>query len=391
MKVLIAAASFASSISGIQRHGFNLVRCLLISPEISEVHLVLAPWQQQLLRVAELPADTRLETHIVEMNRSSVSRNLWHLLRLPELATQLDVDVVHLTYPMPLRNARFKCPTLVTLHDMYPYEIPMNFGFPKFLFNRLALGQCLRNVDAIGCVSEATRAQLKRFMSSQAWRKSICIPNCVEPDARRTMKPPIPGWNREPFLLCVAQHRRNKNIPLLIRAFERLLRSGEIASSAALVIIGMRGPESSRIDRLVQSMGLDRSVHFLESLSEAELQWCYANCEALVSPSITEGFGLPVAEGLMAGCRVVCSDIAAHREIGNGHCRYVSLRGNAVEEFAGAIAGTLHEPKGQPVSFPHFSSAFLTRHYLALYRRLTAASNRKDRTSTTGPLSFAAS
>lgn len=391
MKVLIAAASFASSISGIQRHAFNLVRCLLASAELSEVHLVVAPWQQHLLSVACLPVDSRLRTHVATMNRGSSSRNLWYLDRLPELAGQVDVDLVHLTYPMPLHAARFKCPILVTLHDMYPFEIPMNFGFPKFLFNQLVLSQCVQSVDAIACVSGTTRAQLKRFMPASVWRKSIYIPNCIEPEARETRKPPIPGWHGEPFLLCVAQHRKNKNIPLLIRAFEWLLRSGDIAPNAALTIIGMRGPESRKIDRLVRSMNLVPSIHFLEGLSEAELQWCYVNCEALVSPSITEGFGLPVAEGLMAGCRIVCSDIAAHREIGNGNCRYVSLRENAVEALAMAIAEILREPKNQPVPLPHFSAASIAKHYLALYRRLIASSTRKERTGAKSPLSLAPS
>ena len=43
VKILIAAASFSSHISGVQRHAFNIVRCLLRQPEISTVHLVVAP------------------------------------------------------------------------------------------------------------------------------------------------------------------------------------------------------------------------------------------------------------------------------------------------------------------------------------------------------------
>jgi hypothetical protein len=39
MNILIAAASFSSQISGLQRHAFNVVRCLLQLQEISAVHL----------------------------------------------------------------------------------------------------------------------------------------------------------------------------------------------------------------------------------------------------------------------------------------------------------------------------------------------------------------
>ena len=63
-----------------------------------------------------------------------------------------------------------------------------------------------------------------------------------------------------------------------------------------------------------------------------------ASAKRLSAPSITEGFGLPVAEALLAGCRVVCSDIPAHREVGDGHCRFVALQRNAEDALLEAIA-----------------------------------------------------
>ena len=56
-----------------------------------------------------------------------------------------------------------------------------------------------------------------------------------------------------------------------------------------------------------------------------ELQWCYRKCELLLAPSSIEGFGLPVAEALLAGCRIVCSDILAFRELEGKNCHYVPL------------------------------------------------------------------
>ena len=373
MKVLIAAASFASNISGIQRHALNVVRCLLKQQEISSVHLVIAPWQLDLVKAAGLDSEGRLITDVAEMDRSSLSRNLWYYRRLPELATQLQADLVHLTYPMPVDAGAFTCPTVVTLHDLYPYEIPMNFGFPKFIFNRLTLQQCLRNVDAIACVSDITRLRLKQYAPSAVWQKAVRIYNCVEAQPACAKRPPIPNWRGEPFLLCVAQHRHNKNIPLLIRTFDRLLRFGQVSSDTRLVVVGIAAQETRNIHRLVSTLRLGRSISFLQGLPEPELQWCYARCEAVVAPSITEGFGLPVAEAILAGCRIVCSDIPAHREVGAGQCRFVALRGNVEEALAAAIVGALHEPKKQPMLLPQFSTQVLAKQYMSLYRRLRAS------------------
>jgi glycosyltransferase involved in cell wall biosynthesis len=370
MNVLIAAASFPTKISGIQRHAFNAVRCLLQQPEITALHLVVAPWQTRMVEQAALPKDVRLFVHVGKLNRDSISRNFWYYRELPRIARQLAVDITHFTYPMPINAAAFHCPTALTLHDLYPFDTPTNFGFPKFLFNRLVLRQSLRNADSIACVSESTLLKLRDYTPYGIWRKSIRIYNCVEPARVCSERSPIPGWNSEPFLLCIAQHRRNKNVPLLIKAYEWLLRAGQIRKNTKLVIVGISGPETPAIKELIANAGLSDAVHLMEGLPESDLQWCYRNCEALVSPSSIEGFGLPVAEGMLAGCRVVCSDIPAHREIGGGICHFVPVREDAEVSLAYAISAALREAKPEPVPLPHLSAPVLAKQYIALYRRL---------------------
>ena len=370
MKILVTAASFSSEISGIQRHALNMVRCLLRRPEISAVQLVVAPWQTGLVQSSGRYHDHRLTIHVAEMDSGSLSRNRWYYRGLPALAARMEPDVVHLSYPVPLDKASLRCPVVLTLHDLYPYEIPGNFRFPHVLFNRLLLRQCLRSVDRIACVSEATLRRLRQYAPPSTWRKAIRIYNCVEPEPLCAIHSQIPGWSGESFLLSVAQHRRNKNIPLLIRAFSRLLRRPEIHPAMKLVVVGIGGPETRRIERLILQLGLGRNVLLLRGLSDPGLQWCYARCEALIAPSKTEGFGLPVAEGLLAGCRIVCSDISAFREVGGPHCRFVALERNEEEELAAAMYATLHDPPGHPVSLPHLSSLVLAEEYLDLYRSL---------------------
>jgi len=373
MIVLVAAATFPSEMSGVQRHAFNLVRCLLLSGRIAAVHLVVAPWQRKLVTSAGLLASGRLHIHFAEMESSPVSRNIWYYRGLPSLAASLQVDLVHLAFPAPVNAGALPCPVVVTLHDLYPYEIPLNFGLPQILFNRLILQQCLRNVNAIVCVSQTTRDLLRKHAPERVWNKAVRIYNCVEPMRESHPHSPIPGWEGEPFLLSVAQHRRNKNIPLLLRAFSRLLRLRRIEPNMRLVVIGIGGPETPRILSLISRLGLRGKVCLLEGISEAQLKWCYSRCEALVAPSKTEGFGLPVAEALLAGCRVVCSDIPAFREIAAQHCRFVSLDRNEVEDLADAIAAALREPARIPLTLPQFSSHAISGQLISLYRTLLAS------------------
>lgn len=372
MKVLVAAASFAANISGIQRHALNLVRCLLARPEIHSVFFVVAPWQEALINADVLRSDPRLIIQVADMGRHSAARNVWYYRQLPQLAAQLQADLVHLTCPMPVNAAAYQCPVVVTLHDLYPCEIPMNFGLSRSFFNRIVLWQCLRSADAIACVSDATMIRLRQYFPGTS-RKGMRIYNCVEPDDLAGAEVPLSGWQGAPFLLCIAQHRRNKNIPLLVRTYDHLLRSGQISSGTELMVVGISGPETPALHRLVCERGLEGQVHFLEGLSEAELRWCYRQCEALVAPSITEGFGLPIAEGLLTGCRIICSDIPAHREIGGDRCTLVQLADEAEEELATAICSALRKPQPEPIALPQLTAPVLGEQYVGLYRQLIAA------------------
>lgn len=370
MRILIAAPSSSTALSGVGRHALNLARCLLDHPAVDKVDLVVAPWQRELFAGSAVSSSPRFNLQVAAMRSGSFHRNLWYYRRLPALAAVLGADIVHLAYPVPVNRAAFTAPTVLTLHDLYPYEIPSNFGFPRALFNQAILQQCLRNVDSIACVSESTRLLLSRYASSGVQAKACRIYNCVDRPLEAAAGTPIQGWEQQPFLLTVAQHRSNKNLPFLVQVFDRLLRSGSIDRSMRLLVLGIAGPETRRIQQTIERTGLGDHVALMEGLPEAQLQWAYRNCSALVAPSITEGFGLPVAEALLAGCRVVCSDIPAFREIGLDHCRFIPLDREAEGRFAQAIAAAIAQPPATPVSLPQLSSSRIAEQYVRLYRSL---------------------
>ena len=372
MKVVIAAVSAPEHLNGVSRHAANVVRGLLTRPEISEVHLLAGSWQQQTYADAVARQDPRLHIHSVAMREGTTSRNLWYYSELPKVAEQLGADVVHLGYPVPICARDFHCPTVVSLHDLYPFDIPGNFGFVKSTLNRQVLRQCLRSADAIVCVSESTRQRLEHWFGKRHAEKSVTIQNSVEPFSSSSARSPQPLHRGQPFLLCVAQHRRNKNIPLALRVFEEALRAGALDPETLLVIVGVTGPETRRVHEQFGSARLDRRVVTLSGIKDAELQWCYRNCELLLAPSLVEGFGLPVVEALMAGCRVVCSDIPAFREVGGDSCHYVELGSQESEAFVSTIREARRQPRILPAAMPWLSAATIAEKYVILYRRLQA-------------------
>src|SRR5438105_778128 len=149
MRILIPAVSAASEISGVQRHAFNVAACLLDLVEIHSVDLVVAPWQQEMTAAHAPAANARMRVHVASLTNTAVARNAWFYYRLPALAQDLRVDLVHLVYPMPVNRRAFNTPLVMSLHDLYPYDAPRNFGLLKAWLYRRVLQECLHAADAI--------------------------------------------------------------------------------------------------------------------------------------------------------------------------------------------------------------------------------------------------
>ncbi|AMV31371.1 D-inositol-3-phosphate glycosyltransferase [Pirellula sp. SH-Sr6A] len=125
-----------------------------------------------------------------------------------------------------------------------------------------------------------------------------------------------------PYLVVGSLDPR-KNHQQVVKAFEYLKRQG---SPRRLCFIGRAGGLSGPLLDLMSTSSIYPShlKHFSD-LSDSELQYAYRNCEAVIMPSIVEGFGLPIVEALWYGANLLASDIPIHREVGGEHCTYFPL------------------------------------------------------------------
>ena len=368
MNLLVTALSAATGPSGICRHAYNLVRCATRREEISRVTLVVGKWQEPYFRGSFRLDHAKADVISANISNDPFSRNLWYLRELPRLAADLRADVVHLSFPVPVQRRSLLCPVVVSLHDLYPYDEPDNFGFPRVFFNRVFLHQCLKQVDCIACVSEATLSRLKARFPRFAHRKAVVVPNCV---TIHSIEPELPASELGRFLLIVAQHRSNKNIPLAIKVFEELWHRGKIDKNAIMLLLGNYGPETATIMALIKRRALEKRVRLKIGVSDGELRWLYENCDLLMAPSWTEGFGLPAVEGLFCGSRVVCSDISAFREVGGQACHYFDLHATSgTSAMFEAACNALAEPARRAKGLERFALENVAKEYSALYSQL---------------------
>jgi glycosyltransferase involved in cell wall biosynthesis len=342
VQILIAALSAAAGPSGICRHAYNTALCALKNPIFTKVFLVIGQWQVSYFKSSFWLDNPKVSFVSVQILNSAIVRNLWYIQGLPKVAKELQVDIVHLSYPIPIRRRLFHCSVIVSLHDLYPYDQPDNFGFPRVIFNRMFLQQCLKEVDVVVCVSEFTLARLKRWVPRTAHRKGLVIHNYVNCRKTNSEHNYLFETKKSLFFLIIAQHRRNKNIVFALKVFSQLLTRAKITPETLLFVVGNQGPETFEIRRFIEKNRLQDSVVFINTISDAKLEEFYRQCELLIAPSTIEGFGFPVAEALCYGCRVVCSDIPSFREVGGDSCYYFDLD---IETPELAMAAAIHKAK----------------------------------------------
>jgi glycosyltransferase involved in cell wall biosynthesis len=370
VNLLIVAVSSAKTHKGIYRHVCNIARCAADRNEVMRIILIVGEWQAKYFKDALTPLMAKLTISIAAVSDDTLVRNLWYLRTLPPLAEEFKADIVHMAFPVPIRRNSYKCPIVVSLHDLSPYDEPDDLGFPNRFFNRAVLQQCLREVDGVICVTETTLSRLKGRFPRFAHRKASVIYNTVAPDASGS-HPAIDV--RSPYILLTGRND-NETVLKAIKAFDCLLQTQQIDSRMSLVIVGRDGSDAAVPQSLLADVVFKDHVHFLDEASDTELHWLYKNCELLLNPELRVKDTLPVIEALVRGRRVICADIPVFREIGGDSCHYFDPHAEAeLHTLANAVSSSLMAPPREVVNRARFASIEVAHQYAALYKQLIDA------------------
>ena len=114
----------------------------------------------------------------------------------------------------------------------------------------------------------------------------------------------------QPLLLYVGMLKRYKGIDILIRAFARV----RAAVPGARLAFAGKGNDRPRLEALVRTLGLADCVSFEGWVSEEEkIDWL-RRANALVYPSVKEGWGIPTMEAAACATPTLASDVAGLRD-----------------------------------------------------------------------------
>ena len=133
------------------------------------------------------------------------------------------------------------------------------------------------------------------------------------------------------------------------------------------VIIAGEGPRRRALTRLARRLGVEARLHLVGQ--RTDVPRLLKSVDVVVHPSVEEGMGQAVAEALVAGARVVCTDAGGLPEV-MGSSGIVVRRGSPGALAAGIRAALLEGP-GDPAGLAvRFSVERMVRETLAAYRRV---------------------
>lgn len=218
-------------------------------------------------------------------------------------------------------------PLVMTIHDMTHLSRPADYSWLHRAYYRLLVLPVARRASAVITVSEFSKRQIEEI--GGVAHVSVVYPGIdhelFTPDGPRH---PRVGARS---IVYAGGFKPHKRVDLLVRALPHI-------DDVNLVLVGEPPPG---LLELARTLGVDRRVVELGSISDDELAAAYRAGSVFVFPSALEGFGFPPLEAMACGTPAVVADGSSLSEVVDGGGL---LFGTRVGEPAHQISRVLSDP-----------------------------------------------
>ena len=264
------------------------------------------------------------DTNNTKGERSVASVLPWMRRLVPARAGIGSGDVLVQVSPHHLHDAaktkriveREGVPCVCMVHDLIPIEVPEYARPGGASTHETRMETVSQLADAVIANSAATASSFTGWAEAKGLRVP---PMHVALLGTERLSEAAPLKTDKPYFVCLGTIEPRKNHLLLLHQWRHMAQTLPAERVPRLKVIGRRGWENEQIvDMLERSPALGGFVEEINNCSDDELSAILKGACALVMPSFSEGYGMPIAESLSAGTPVIASDIAAHREAGAG-------------------------------------------------------------------------
>ncbi|WKJ92025.1 glycosyltransferase family 1 protein [Methylomonas montana] len=225
--------------------------------------------------------------------------------------------------PSIIHSNNFWCPTQLSTGRLIYTFYDMGFAVDPCWTTETNRVGCFEGVfrssitaDWVVAISEASKKHyLKVFPHFPDERIRVIYPCSRFSDSSAEGKRPkaLNGVEPGKFWLNVGTVEPRKNQRRLVEAYARYLSLG--GEAMPLVLAGGKGWLMEDFQVHLNELGISAQIVMTGYVSDDELIWLYRNCYANLYPSLFEGFGLPVLEGMQFGAATLSSNTTSIPEV----------------------------------------------------------------------------
>lgn len=238
-------------------------------------------------------------------------------------------DIVHGTNFVvpPTKHAS----RIITVHDVTPFVHP-EWCTPASRRYTDIIRRAVVKGAHVHAVSQATADDLASHVAIDQDRIHVIYPGIDSPPVASS------AIRTRPYLLALGTIEPRKNYVTLIRAFDQLATQ---FPDLELVIAGSEGWGIDSVRTAIQYAQAASRICLVGRVTEADRAALLHHAEALVYPSLLEGFGYPPLEAMQVSTPVIAADLPALREVCGTAAIFASPEDP--ESLASAIAGVLED------------------------------------------------
>jgi glycosyltransferase involved in cell wall biosynthesis len=307
---------------------------------------------------------------------------LWRTAGLSFTQAAHRLDVFHgLSHELPwFLPARTK--KVVTVHDLIFYRYPQYYRLADVLIYKQKLKSACNRAHRIIAISRQTAADLTSYLGIapdkisviyQGFHPQFSIQQSAAQIEQVKMRYQLP----EKYLLCVGTVEPRKNALVLVEALARLSPSVRLP----LVLVGRQTGYAKVVAARAAALGISNLVHFCSNAAFAHLPAIYQGAALFLYPSVFEGFGIPIIEGIASGIPVITSTGSCFAEAGGPDTLYVPP--HDAEAWAEAINRVLCDEALRHRMVTHsqqyieqFQPTVIAKHVMQVYTELLEAKDK---------------
>ena len=142
------------------------------------------------------------------------------------------------------------------------------------------------------------------------------------------------------FFLCVSRWQPYKNVATLIEAYSQAVNI--LPEIPKLILVGKPVSRYDLPRQLVNTLGMSDRVTIFEDLTDQELAYLYDSASINIVPSLHEGFGLSVLEGLKRSCPSIDHKFTSTSEISGNAGIHIDM--SSINELKLAMISIIEDP-----------------------------------------------